>query len=104
MKKVLFFLPAAAFTMAAIVLNIALRAFTPLWYGWTALLWISGFFLTKGKIWGGLFGLLPAGHLLYMSTQYTGQVIRIEMPLGLGIAVYVLASIAVVWKTGGRLR
>ena len=104
MKKVLFFLPAAAFTLAAVALSTALRAFVPLWYGWAALLWLSGFFLARGKIWGGLFGLLPAGHLLYMSTQYTGQVIHIEMPLGLAVAVYVLISIAFVWKTGGRSR
>lgn len=102
MKKALFFLPAAAYTLAAITLSIGLHTFAPLWYGWAGLLWLSGFLLAKGKVWGGLFGLLPAAHLLYMSTQSTGQVINIEMPLGLLTAAYVLASIAVVWKTGGR--
>ena len=74
MKKVLFYLPAAIYTIAVIALNIILKTLSPLWYVWAALLWLNGFLLNKGKVWGGLFGLLPAVHLLYMSTQSTGQV------------------------------
>ena len=62
------------------------------------LLWLGGFLLNKGKVWGGLFGLLPAIHLLYMSTQTTGQVINIEMPLGIITALYVVACGFWVWK------
>ena len=102
MKKVFSYLPAVIFTIAVIALNIILKTFSPLWYAWVALLWLGGFLLNKGKIWGGLFGLLPAIHLLYMSTQSTGQVINIEMPLGIVIAVYVLVCMLVVWKKGSN--
>lgn len=50
----------------------------------------------------GLFGLLPAIHLLYMSTQSTGQVINIEMPLGIITALHVLACGFCVWKKGSN--
>lgn len=102
MKKVLFYVPAAIYTIAVIALNIILKSFSPLWYAWVVLLWLGGFLLNKGKIWGGLFGLLPAIHLLYMSTQYTGQTVNIEMPLGIATAVYVLACIFVVWKNATK--
>ena len=78
MKKVLFCLPAVIYTIAVIVLNIILKTFSPLWYVWIVLLWLGGFLLNQGKVWGGLFGLLLSIHLLYMCTQSTGQVINIE--------------------------
>lgn len=90
MKNGSFYLPAAVYTLAALALSIVLQTSAPLWYAWAALLWVGGFLLHKRKIWGILFGLLPALHLLYMSTQYTGQVINIEMPLGIATALYVL--------------
>ena len=96
MKKVLFYLPAVIYTIAVISLNIILQIFSPLWYVWSILLWLGGFLLHHSKVWGGLFGLLPAVHLLYMGTQDAGQVIDIEMPLGMITAVYVLACIFVV--------
>ena len=97
MKKVLFYLPAAIYATAVIFLNIVLRTFSPLWYAWVVLLWLGGFLLSKGKVWGGLFGLFPAAHILYMSTQSTGQVIN-EAPLGIITAIYILACMFVAWK------
>ena len=97
MKKALYYLPAVMYTAATIILNVILNTFVPLWFGWAALLWLSGFLLSKGKVWGGLFGLLPAVHILYMSTQETGQVVS-EAPLGIITAVYVLACMLAAWK------
>ena len=102
MKNGSFYLPAAVYTLAALALSIVLRTFAPLWYAWAALLWVGGFLLHKRKIWGILFGLLPALHLLYMSTQSTGQVINIEMPLGIITALYVIACGLWVWKKGSN--
>lgn len=93
MKKVLFYLPAALYTAAVIALNIILKTFSPLWYIWAALLWLGGFLLGKGKAWGGLFGLVPAVHLVYMGTQYTGQPVNIEMPQGIATALYILGCV-----------
>ena len=101
MKKVLFYLPAVIYTIAVIALNIILKTFSPLWYVWVVLLWLGGVLLNKGKVWGGLFGLLPAVHILYMSTQTTGQVIS-EAPLGIITAVYVLVCMFVAWKKGSN--
>ena len=98
MKKVLFYLPAVIYTIVVIALNIILKTFSPLWYAWVVLLWLGGFMLNKGKVWGGLFSLLPAVHILYMSTQFTGQVINIEMPLGIVTALYVFGCSFLVWK------
>lgn len=102
MKKGLFYFPAIVYSIAVIALNIILKTVSPLWYVWAALLWLSGFLFSKGKGWGGLFGLLPAVHLLYMSAQSTGQVINIEMPLGLIIALYVAVCSFMVWKKGSN--
>ena len=98
MKKVLFYLPAVVYAIAVIALNIILKTFSHHWYAWVVLLWLGGFLLNKEKVWGGLFGLLPAIHLLYMSTQSTGQVINIDMPLGIVTALYMLACSFLVWK------
>ena len=89
MKNVLFYLPAVIYAIAIITLNIILKTCSPLWYAWVVLLWLGGFLLSKGKVWGGLLGLLPPAHILYMSMQSSGQVIS-EAPLGIITAIYVL--------------
>lgn len=99
MKKVLFYLPAVIYTTAVIVLNIILKTFSPLWYAWVVLLWLGGFLLISKKVWGGLFGLLPAAHILYMSTQSTGQVIS-EAPIGIVTALYIVGCMIAVWRNG----
>ena len=99
MKKVLLYLPSIVFFIVTIVLNIILQTFSPLWYVWIVLLWLGGFMLNKGKVWGGIFGLLPAIHILYMGTQETGQVIN-EMPIGVITALYIIICMFVVWKKG----
>ena len=98
MKKAIVFAPAAIFTVAVVALNIILKTFSPLWYAWVLLLWIGGFMMNKEKAWGAVIGLLPGAHIIYMSTQYTGQVINIELPLGLIIVIFYLGCGFVIWK------
>ena len=50
---------------------------------WIALFLISGFLLSKEKVWGCVFGMIPGIVFAWMSTNETGQVINIELPLGL---------------------
>jgi len=50
---------------------------------WIALFLISGFLLSKEKIWGCVFGMIPGIVFAWMSTNETGQVINIELPLGI---------------------
>ncbi|MBR4983799.1 MAG: hypothetical protein IKY94_14735 [Lachnospiraceae bacterium] len=52
---------------------------------WIALFLISGFLLSKEKVWGCLFGMIPGIVFVWMSTKDTGQVINIELPLGIAI-------------------
>ena len=57
---------------------------------WLALYLISGFLLSNEKIWGCVFGMIPGIVFVWMSTIYTGQVINIELPLGLVIIGFYL--------------
>ena len=41
---------------------------------WLTCFWISAFLLHKGFFWGGIFGIFPTLHMIYMGTTYTGQV------------------------------
>ena len=50
---------------------------------WIALFLISGFLLSKEKVWGCILGMIPGIVFAWMSTNETGQVINIELPLGL---------------------
>ena len=90
MKKIVWYLPAIIYTIEIVILNIVLRTIMPVWCVRCILLWLSGFLLDKKKVWGSILGLLPAIHLLYMSTKYTGQVINIEMPLGVITGIYII--------------
>ena len=57
---------------------------------WLALYLISGFLLSNDKVWGCVFGMIPGIVFVWMSTIYTGQVINIELPLGLVIIGFYL--------------
>ena len=98
MKRVIFYTPAAIFALCVIALNIILKTPSPLWYAWVFLLWISGVIMNRGNAWGAAVGILPAAHLIYMSTQNTGQVINIELPLGLIIMLYFTACGFAIWR------
>jgi len=65
---------------------------------WLVCFWISAFLLHKGLFWGGVFGLFPAMHMIYMGTQYTGQVINIEIPLGVTLLLFYVILGFFLWK------
>ena len=70
------------------------------WAVWffIALLFVSGLLLWREKWWGSLGGILVGMVLIDMSTQYTGQVIEIEGPLGILFCIYYGLCGLVVWK------
>ena len=89
MRKFIGYIPAALFTGfylfsgltgASIAMSMVLV--------WLICFWLSAFFLHKGLFWGGIFGLFPAINMIYMGTQYTGQVINIEIPLGIILILF----------------
>ena len=65
---------------------------------WLACFWISAFLLHKGLFWGGIFGLVPGLHMIYMGTQYTGQIINIEIPLGIVVLLFYVIFGFYLWK------
>ena len=58
-------------------------------YAWcfVALLFISAVIMVKRKWWGCIGGVITGAVLIYMGTQYTGQVIS-ETPIGIIFCVY----------------
>lgn len=102
MKKYIGYIPAVLFTAfylmagltgAGLALSMILI--------WLACFWIAAFLLHKGLFWGGVFGLFPALHMIYMGTQYTGQVINIEIPLGLILLMFYVIFGFYLWKKRG---
>lgn len=89
MKKILFFIPAIIFTLFYGFLSIIdIGAISPIVIGWLALFIVAGVLLSRTVFGGSLLGIIPAIHLIYMSTQETGQVVNIELPLGIIVLLY----------------
>ncbi len=89
MRKHIGYIPAVLFTGFYLFMGMTGASLTmSMILVWLACFWISAFFLHKGLFWGGIFGILPGIHMIYMSTQYTGQVINIEMPLGIMLILF----------------
>ena len=100
-SKLLYFIPFILFVVVYLIM--AIVGFSVISIDevvWLVAFFVSGLLLDKGKFWGSAFGLIPAVVFMYMSTRYTGQVINIELPLGIIIAVYyIICSIAVYKRT-----
>ena len=85
-KQILYFLPFIFFIIiyiAAVIMGLGMISVKEVI--WIALFLISGFLLSKEKVWGCLFGMIPGIVFVWMSTKDTGQVINIELPFGIAI-------------------
>ena len=83
-KQISYFLPfilSIIIYLGATILGLGLISMKEI--VWIALFLISGFLLSKEKVWGCVFGMIPGIVFAWMSTNETGQVINIELPLGL---------------------
>ena len=83
-KQIAYFLPfilSIIIYLGAMLLGLGLISIKEI--VWIALFLISGFLLSKEKVWGCVFGMIPGIVFAWMSTNETGQVINIELPLGL---------------------
>lgn len=94
-KQILYFLPfifSIITYLGATVLGLGMISAKEI--VWIALFLISGFLLGKEKIWGCVFGMIPGIVFVWMSTNDTGQVINIELPIGvIIIGFYVVCGI-----------
>ena len=89
MRKFIGYIPAALFTGFYLFSGLTGASLTmSIVVAWIVCFWLSAFFLHKGLFWGGIFGLFPALNMIYMGTQYTGQVINIEIPLGIILILF----------------
>ena len=95
--KTIVFLPAIIFTAfySLVLIGLGFSSVWPIVYVWIGLFIISGFLLSKGLFWGGFFGVLPGIYMMYMSTINTGQIIDIELPIGVIIAIFYLSCCGV---------
>ena len=101
MKKIVFYIPAILFAIIFgwLAISFGIGPISPIVLVWITLFLVSGFLLNNDKVLGGVLGLLPGIHLIYMSTKDTGQVINIELPFGIIILIfYVLCSGSVLYK------
>ena len=103
MKKLVYFIPSIVLTIGIFVLNFILKALSPKWYLWVSLLWLSGILLSKKKVWGSLPGLILSIYLIMLGMQYTGQIIIIEIPLGITLAIYHIICSIYVWKSKKKI-
>ena len=90
-KQILYFLPfifSIIIYLGAAFMGLGLISGKEI--AWISLFLISGFLLNNEKIWGCVFGMLPGIVFVWMSTIYTGQVINIELPVGLVIIGFYL--------------
>ena len=85
-KQILYFLPfilSIIIYLGAVIMGLGMISAKEI--TWIVLFLISGYLLGKEKIWGSVFGMIPGIVFAWMSTNYTGQVINIELPLGIAI-------------------
>ena len=103
-KKIIYFLPfvlAIVLYMVMLLLGFGMISTTKLI--WLLLFGVSGFLLSMGKVWGSIFGMIPGIVFMWMSTNYTGQVINIEFPLGLIIVGFYVGCSVGIYQRKRRL-
>lgn len=89
MRKLIGYIPAVLFTAFYLYVGMTGAGLTmSMVLIWLACFWLSAIFLHKGLFWGGVFGLVPGIHMIYMSTGFTGQGINIEMLLGIILILF----------------
>ena len=94
MKKFLYIMPAVLICMLYGLLAAlagGFGGFQPIAFVYILLPLLAGILLRKGNWWGCLFGITMGAVLLYMGSRYTGQVMDLERPMGMGFIVYYAA-------------
>ncbi len=98
MKKIIYFIPAIIFTIFYGGLFLANQPIMiTLVVIMTTLIYLAGYFLCKDKFWGCLFGVLVGAVFIHMSTIDNGQILPIELPIGVIIIVFYLVCGAYVF-------
>ncbi|MBE7014234.1 MAG: hypothetical protein E7419_03375 [Ruminococcaceae bacterium] len=95
MRKYIGYIPAVLFTGFYLFMGLTGASLTlSMVLVWLLCFFLSAFLLHKGLFWGGVFGFIPAVNMLIMGGEYRGQVINIEIPLGIILLLfYIVFSI-----------
>ena len=90
LKNVTYFLPAVISLIFYIILACVsgFGSLNPMVWFFLALLFVAAILMLHKKWWGCFAGLLTGVYLIYMGTQYTGQTVNIEMPIGIVMCAY----------------
>ncbi len=94
MRKILYLTPAivvCVFYLLMAILVGGISGFQPIVLLYMGAPILAAWLLLKKKWWGCIPGLVLGGYLLWMGSQYTGQVMNIERPLGIVFLGYYLA-------------
>ena len=103
-RRMLYFIPVLMFIIAYMVMLVfGFGIVSVKEVVWLLLFLISGFLLSKEKVWGCLFGMIPAVIFIFMSTEHMGQVVNIELPLGIGLIIYYLICSFIVYKGNRKI-
>ncbi len=94
MKKVIYFTPAIFGLMFYSLLTVysGFGAIHPAVWFCIAMLFFSAVLMARKKWFGCIPGILVGAILIWMSFQSTGQVIDIEMPLGIVLILFYILS------------
>ena len=99
MRKMIGYIPAVLFTAYYLCVGLVGSGFAlSIVFAWLVCFWLSAFFLHKGAFWGSMFGLIPSVHMIYTGTQYTGQVVSVELPLGIILTLFYAIYGFCLWK------
>lgn len=98
MKRLLFYIPAILGFLGYIAMGATLGFSSVSIWAWIdiVLLGIGGVILDCNKWYGSLAGIIVAAQLIILGMQENGQVLDIEIPVGIAIAIYyvVMAFVA----------
>lgn len=100
MKKRLFYLPAVISLLFYIFMGINFGFKSINYFVWVFVfvLFISAYFMNRNNYFASIGGIIVGIYLIYMSTIDTGQIIKMEMPLGIIFIIYYLVCGILIYK------
>ena len=93
MRKHLFFLPVVLWTLLALFLESSgVKASLMVWLLWLALLMFGGMLLQKRNLFGGLLGMVPGLHMIYVGVFQAQHAFIAEKTIGVLLVTFFLIS------------
>lgn len=99
MKKYIGYLPAVLFTAFYLLTGLtgAVMALSIILI-WLSCFWLSAVLLHRGVFWGGIFGLFPALHMIWLGVQNAGQIVNTETVIGFLTLLFYIVYGVFLWR------